>query len=122
VAGPVDSISVAAEALQLDIRGYRCRASASPVAFEFEVLRVGRLVKTEEKNSIADTVMVPVVEKANFPILRVLVEGIILVDYGKIAAAILLLMERKRILAEGDGATPLATLLYSSNKIPKGRR
>ena len=49
-------------------------------------------------------------------------DGIVLVDEGQIAAAMLLLLERKRILAEGAGATPLAALLDPASKIPKGRK
>jgi threonine dehydratase len=39
------------------------------------------------------------------------VDGIITVNEAEIASAILMLMERKRIVAEGAGATPLAALL-----------
>jgi threonine dehydratase len=50
------------------------------------------------------------------------VDKIAVVDEDQIASAILLLLERKRILAEGAGAVTLAALLSGSLAIPKGSK
>ncbi len=47
-------------------------------------------------------------------------ERIALVDEASIAGAILMLLERKKILAEGAGAVPLAALLNGSVSAPRG--
>jgi threonine dehydratase len=118
--GLMAGIAVASKALSPDTKVLGIQATACPSAFE--ALRAGKPVRVEEKKSIADAIMVPAVGKGDFPILRDLVDGIVLVDEGQIAAAMLLLLERKRILAEGAGATPLAALLDPASKIPKGRK
>lgn len=118
--GLIAGIAVAVKALSPDIKVIGVQATACPSAFE--ALRVGKPVRIKEKKSIADAIMVPEVGKDDFYILRDLVDGILLVDEGQIASAMLLLLERKRILAEGAGATPLAALLDSTGKIPKGRK
>ena len=46
-----------------------------------------------------------------FPIIQKEVAEIVAVQENEIASAILLLMERKRVVAEGAGASPLAALL-----------
>jgi len=50
------------------------------------------------------------------------VDEIALVDEDQIASAMLMLIERKRVLAEGAGAAPLAALLAGSPPIPQGSR
>ena len=47
-------------------------------------------------------------------------ERIALVDEASIAGAILMLLERKKILAEGAGAVPLAALLNGAVSAPRG--
>ena len=46
-----------------------------------------------------------------FPIIQRKVDEVVTVQEDEIASAILMLMERKRVVAEGAGATPLAALL-----------
>jgi threonine dehydratase len=58
----------------------------------------------------------------NFDIIRKYVDDLVLVEEDQIAAAILLLLERKKILAEGAGAVSLAALLNGSVKTPQGSR
>jgi len=58
----------------------------------------------------------------NFDIIRKYVDDVVLVDEDQIAAAILLLLERKKILAEGAGAVSLAALLNGSVSVPRGSR
>lgn len=96
------------------------QAEACPSAYE--ALKFGRPVRIENKNSIADAIMVTEVGESDFHILRDKVDKIILVSEDQIAEAITLLFERKKILAEGGGAVPLAALLGSSLKVPNGHR
>jgi threonine dehydratase len=79
-------------------------------------------LKAEEMGSLADAIMVTRVGDAAFSIIQRLVDEIVMVNEDQIASAVLMLLERKRILAEGAGAVPLAALLQyakgtlSSNK------
>jgi threonine dehydratase len=57
------------------------------------------------------------VGEITFPLIQKGVDEIITVNENEIASAILTLMERKRIVAEGAGAAPLAALLSGRFKI-----
>jgi len=121
--GLIGGIATAVKALHSEISIVGVQASACPSAYE--ALKAGRPVFVEsvdEKGSIADAIMVPQVGASDFPLLHDLVDKIAVVTEDQIAAAILLLLERKKILAEGAGAVPLAALLSSSLKIPKGSK
>ncbi len=72
--------------------------------------------------SIADGINVRQVGETPFEIIRSKVDEIVCVDEDRIAAAILLLMERKKIVAEGAGAAPLAALMSGAVRLAKGNR
>ncbi|MGA9097303.1 MAG: threonine ammonia-lyase [Methanotrichaceae archaeon] len=121
--GLIGGIATAVKALHSETSIVGVQASACPSAYE--ALNSGMPVLVdgvEEKGSIADAIMVPQVGASDFPLLRDLVDNIAVVTEDQIAAAILLLLERKKILAEGAGAVSLAALLSSSLKIPKGSK
>lgn len=74
-------------------------------------LRRKRVVEVQIKPTLADGIALRKVGERTFPIIQKNVSKILTVREDEIASAILLLMERKRILAEGAGAAPLAALL-----------
>ncbi len=120
--GLIGGIAVAAKALRPVIHLIGVQSSACPSALE--ALRAGRPValRAEERGALADAIMVTQVGRAPFPILQELVDEIATVDEDRISSAMLLLLERKRILAEGAGAAPLAALLEGSTAIPRGSK
>lgn len=74
-------------------------------------LRKNRLVEVKIKPTLADGIALRRVGELTFPIIQKEVSEIVSVREDEIASAILLLMERKRIVAEGAGAAPLSALL-----------
>jgi threonine dehydratase len=74
-----------------------------------------KIVEVKVKPTLADGIAIQRVGEITFPIIQKGVDEIVTVEEDEIASAILLLMERKRIVAEGAGATPLAALL--SNRL-----
>lgn len=120
--GLIGGIAAAVKALRPQTRIIGVQAAACPSACE--ALTAGRptALDVEEKSSIADAIMVTQIGDACLPLLRDMVDEIILVTEDQIAAAVLLLLERKRILAEGAGAVPLAALLSGSVKAPRGSK
>jgi threonine dehydratase len=118
--GLISGIAVALKSQKEDVRVIGVQTASCPSAIE--ALKAGRPISLDvsEKNSIADAIMVPRVGDADFPIIRDNVDEIVAVDEDQIAAAVLMLLERKRILSEGAGAAPLAALLSQSPKVPKG--
>lgn len=120
--GLIGGIAVAAKALRPAIRLIGVQSSACPSAREALQAGIPVDLNVEERGALADAIMVTRVGEAPFSILQELVDEIVVVDEDQISSAILLLLERKRILAEGAGAVPLAALLGGSPTIPKGSK
>ena len=86
-------------------------------AAAFYSLKRKRIVEVDVKPTLADGIALQQVGKMTFPIIRKYVDDILAVQEDEIASAILMLMERKRVVAEGAGATPLAALLSQKERI-----
>jgi threonine dehydratase len=56
------------------------------------------------------------------PLVKQYVDEVVTVDEDELAAAILVLLEREKTLAEGAGAAALAALLQKRTSIPQGAR
>jgi threonine dehydratase len=80
-------------------------------ASAFYSLKRKKIVEVKVKPTLADGIALQRVGEITFPLIQKGVDEIVTVEEDEIASAILLLMERKRIVAEGAGATPLAALL-----------
>ena len=74
-------------------------------------LKRKKIVEVKVKPTLADGIAIRRVGEITFPMIQKGVDEIVAVEEDEIASAILMLMERKRIVAEGAGATPLAALL-----------
>lgn len=74
-------------------------------------LKRKEIVEVKAKPTLADGIAIQRVGEITFPMIQKGVDEIVTVNEAEIASAILMLMERKRIVAEGAGATPLAALL-----------
>jgi threonine dehydratase len=118
--GLIGGIAVAAKGLdpRVSIRGVQ--AAACPSAAE--AVKAGRPVLVEAGPTLADGIRVRQAGDLTFPLLRDLVEEILLVGEEEIATAMLLLLERKKVLAEGAGAAPLAALLSRKVRAREGSR
>jgi threonine dehydratase len=118
--GLIAGIAVAARGIAPRVRVWGVQAAACPSAVE--AVKAGRPVLVEAGSTLADGIRVRQVGDITFPIIRDLVEEILPVEEEEIARAMLLLLERKRVIAEGAGAAPLAALISGKVKIPGGSR
>jgi threonine dehydratase len=120
--GLIGGIAAAAKAIRPEVRVVGVQSSACPSASL--ALQAGRPVElmAEERGALADAIMVTRVGDAAFSIMQTMVDDMVQVDEDQIASAMLLLLERKRILAEGAGAVPLAALLGGKPAIARGSR
>jgi threonine dehydratase len=84
---------------------------AGHAASAFYSLKRRKIVDVKVKPTLADGIALQRVGEITFPLIQKGVDEIVTVGENEIASAILMLMERKRIMAEGAGATPLAALL-----------
>lgn len=96
------------------------QAAECPSAYES--LRRGKRLEVAARPSLADGISVKQPGEINFELIRRWVDRVVLVEEEQIAAAILMLLERKKVLAEGAGAVPLAALLSGVLGDLRGRR
>jgi len=84
---------------------------SSQVPSAYYSLKRKEILEVKAKPTLADGIAIQRVGEITFPMIQKGVDEIVTVEEDEIASAILMLMERKRIVAEGAGATPLAALL-----------
>ena len=91
-----------------------CRIFAAEVATGAPLapsLEAGRPTRVDYETSFVDGIGSPEVFPEMFELTRELVDGSLVVEVEDIAAAVRLLAERARVVAEGAGATALAAAL-----------
>ncbi|MGA2403084.1 MAG: threonine ammonia-lyase [Syntrophobacteraceae bacterium] len=118
--GLVSGICVAARAVRPGVRIVGVQAETCPAALK--ALETGELVPVEAHRSIADGITVKQVGRIPLDIMRKQVDQIILAKEDRIAEAVIVLLERKKILAEGAGAVCAAALLSGALKAPAGTK
>ena len=118
--GLISGIALAAKAVRPGVRVLGVQSTACPSAYEAR--RKGVVERVESARSIADGITVKQVGDITFSIMQEKVDDIVLVEEDRIAAAILSLLERKKVLAEGAGAVPLAALFSPSAGVEKGQK
>jgi threonine dehydratase len=116
--GLIAGIATAAKELRPSCRIIGVQAAGCPSATE--ALRIGQPVCVIPQRTLADGIRVAQAGALTLPVIRRLVERIVLVDEDEIADAILWLIERKKVIAEGAGAVPLAALLNGSVPVKPG--
>lgn len=78
----------------------------------YESKKAGKITEVAGGSTIADGIAVKVPGKITYEIINEFVDEIVLVDEQEIASAILTLLEKDKIVAEGAGATPVAAVMY----------
>ncbi len=114
--GLVAGISVAAKAIRPGIRIIGVQAETCPSALK--AVEAGERITVEALRSIADGITVKQIGRIPFDIVRKEVDQIVLASEDRIAEAVIMLLERKKVLAEGAGAVCVAALLSGAIKVP----
>ena len=102
-------IASAVRALKPHTRVYACEVETS-AAFA-AAMHAGSIQKIEVKQSFVDGIGSSAVLDEMWPLASRLLDGSLVMSLTEVAAAIRLLMERNRVIAEGAGATPVAAAL-----------
>ena len=114
--GLISVVALAAKAMKPDIRitGVEPEGAAS---MKFSLER-GKVTPLPKVSTCAEGVAVGEVGETTFDIVQKYVDGIITVNETEIMEAVLLLLEKHKLVAEASGALPLAALrhLNSCNK------
>ena len=86
----------------------------------YQSLQAGERVSIPPPLTIADGLRSPMPGEVNFPIVRELVESVLLVSEEEIKESVRFLLSRLKLLAEPSGAVSAAALLHK--KVPTGIR
>jgi threonine dehydratase len=102
-------IASAVRALRPDVRVYASEVeTGAPLAAS---LAAGESVRVEHTHSFVDGISGPNVFPGMWELSQALLDGSLVVSLAETAAALCLLAERNRVIAEGAGATSLAAAL-----------
>ncbi|HET9948975.1 MAG TPA: threonine ammonia-lyase [Longimicrobiales bacterium] len=107
--GLVSGIGIAVKEVRPEVRLIGIEADAAPSARASR--EAGRVVEIAHSDTLADGIATKRVGDLTFPLIERYVDDLVSVGEEPIAAAILLLLEREKTVAEGAGAVPLAALL-----------
>jgi threonine dehydratase len=113
--GLIAGITIAARALRPNIKiiGVQAEGAASCRAS----LDAGELRTLPSIMTIADGIAVKRLGTLTFPIIQNLVDDVVIVNDEEIIGAVLLLMERSKMLVEGAGAAGVAAMLSGAVKL-----
>jgi threonine dehydratase len=106
--GLISGIASAIKATHPRVRIIGVEAAAAP-SMHYS-LKKGEIVEAPLAFSLADGIAVKRVGRNTFPIVRELVDEVVLVEEEEIAQAIVSLLEKTKLLVEGAGAVTLAAL------------
>ena len=116
--GLISGVAFAAKNLKPSIKIYGVQAANA--ASMYESFKQGKNIALDHVNTFADGIAVKHPGNNTFEIVKQYVDDIVTVSEDEIAAAILSLMEKQRIVAEGAGAVSVAAAMF--NKLPiKGK-
>jgi threonine dehydratase len=117
--GLIAGISAAYKSLSPETRVIGVQTVSAPSAYlSFKGKKVTEARPTA---TIADGIAVGRVGEKTFQVMRSTVDDMISVEEEPIATAILLFLERKKLVVEGAGAVPLAALMENKGRF-KGKR
>lgn len=117
--GLISGVALAIKSLRPNCKVYGVQASgASSMANAF---RDDKWEALEDVSTFADGIAVKNPGETTFKMVERYVDDVVTVSDDEIAAAILALMEKQKLVAEGAGAAPVAAVMF--NKLPvQGKR
>lgn len=112
--GLISGVAFAVKAVNPNVKVYGVQAEGAPSMVDS--LRDGRIETLPSVSTIADGIAVKQPGEHTFAYCKQFVDGIVTVNDDEISTAILTLIEKQKMIAEGAGATPLAAIL--AGKLP----
>jgi len=110
--GLIAGIAAAVKGINPNVRVIGVETAVAPSMYH--AVESGSVTEVPISVTLADGIAVKKVGENTFPIVKELVDDIVLVQEEDIALAIVALLERNKLLVEGAGAVPLAALLSGS--------
>jgi len=109
--GLISGVAYAIKSLNPDIKIYGVQAANAPGMYES--FREGSSVTVESVATFADGIAVKTPGETTLKIVSQYVDDIVTVTEDQIAAAILRLLERQKLITEGAGAVSVAAAMFS---------
>lgn len=117
--GLISGVAFALKTLNPKIKVYGVQAAGA--ASMVSSIHDGHRLKLPEVSTIADGICVKEPGELTFDVCSHYVDGMVTVSEDEICAAILQLLEKEKVVAEGAGATGVAAVMF--NKVPvKGKK
>lgn len=117
--GLISGVAFAIKTLRPDVKVYGVQAAGAP-SME-KSIHEGKICHLDNVATIADGIAVKQPGENTFELCRQYVDEIVTVNDDETAAAILALMERQKVVAEGAGAVAVAAVMF--DKLPvKGKK
>lgn len=116
--GLISGVAFAIKQLRPDVKVYGVQSEGAPSMFKS--IKEGKRVHLDTVKTIADGIAVKEPGETTFDMISKYVDEVVTVSEDEIAAAILALMEQKKLVSEGAGAVAVAAAMF--NKVPiKGK-
>ena len=116
--GLISGVAFAIKQLRPDVKVYGVQSEGAPSMFNS--LKEGKRIHLDSVKTIADGIAVKEPGENTFRMISEYVDEVVTVSEDEIAAAILALMEQKKLVSEGAGAVAVAAAMF--NKVPiKGK-
>ena len=112
--GLISGVAFAVKQLQPSVKIYGVQAENAPSMFESH--REGHQITLGTVKTFADGIAVKHPGDTTFPMVEQYVDGIVTVSEDEIAAAILAMIEKQKLIAEGAGAVSVAAAMFG--KLP----
>lgn len=117
--GLISGVALAVKTLRPEVKVYGVQAEGAPSMVKS--LKEGRRIRLDNVSTIADGISVKEPGSLTFELCRKYVDEIVTVSDDEVAAAILALLEKQKMVAEGAGAVAVAAAMF--NKLPlKGKK
>ncbi len=112
--GLISGVAFAAKKIKPDIKVFGVQASNA--SSMYNSIKEGRAIKLASVNTLADGIAVKQPGDLTFDLCKKYVDEIFTVNEAEIYTAMLTLIEKKKLVAEGAGAVSLAAAMF--NKLP----
>lgn len=117
--GLISGVAFAIKSLRPDVKIYGVQAAGA--ASMFNAFKDHKYETLSTVNTFADGIAVKTPGENTYEMICKYVDDIVTVSEDEIATAILTLIEKQKLIAEGAGATPVAAAIF--NKLPiKGKK
>lgn len=117
--GLISGVACAIKHLNPNVKVYGVQAEGA--ASMYKSLKEGKITTLDKASTIADGIQVKEPGELTYKYVKQYVDDVVTVSDDEISTAILTLIEKQKMVAEGAGAAPLAAVMF--NKLPvKGKK